>query len=246
MWYLLSDTRARALYAWITGAGVLTVFVFIQSATGKLAAEDLPFAWVWVAVNLLPGLALLWADVLLHRAPSRLLHPAAHRALVWGTWGYMALLLGTFLALGGALLRGGSVVGYFRASWYWLGPAQGIVLAFYALAFYRKQGLFRPDARVITAFAEQKAAAWKDKGQMQRCRCFELVAENRLPEVFDMLKQAFERRHTANHHAAIELSRQYRALQHEHNMSAVAPGEVQLMLNRVAMGVLGLIEEIPE
>lgn len=245
MWHLLSDTRARALYAWILGAGLLTVFVFIQSATGKLEAEDLPFAWLWVAVNLLPGLGLLWADVLLHRAPARLLHPAAHRALVWGTWGYMALLLGTFLALGAALMRGGSVVGYFRASWYWLGPAQGIVLAFYALALYRKQEVLRPDAEVITAFAEQKAAAWKDKGNVRRCQCFELVAENRLPDALALLKQAFEGRDTTNHHAAIELNRQYRALQHERNLNTIDPKEAQILLNRVTIGVLSLIEEMP-
>lgn len=156
------------------------------------------------------------------------------------------MLLGTFLALGASLLRGGSVVGYFRASWYWLGPAQGIVLAFYALAFYRKQEVLRPDAQTITVFAEQKAAAWKDKGKVRRCQCFELVAENRLPEAFEMLKQVFEGNNTTNHHAAIELNRQYRALQHERNLNAIDPKEAQILLNRVTIGALGLIEEMPE
>jgi len=245
MWHLLSDTRARALYAWIIGSGALTFFVFVQSVTGKLDPDDLPFAWTWVAVNLLPGLGLLWANVLLHRTPARLVHPAAHRALLWGTWGYMALLLATFLALGAALLRGGSVVGYFRTSWYWLGPAQGIVLAFYVLAFYRKQEILRPDAGVITGVAQQKAAAWKEKGNERRCQCFELVSENRLPEVFEVLKQVFEGNNTENHHAAIELSRQHRQLEHERNLNTIDPKEAQLLLNRVTIGVLNLIEEVP-
>ena len=81
---------------------------------------------------------------------------------------------------------------------------------------------------------------------MRRCQCFELVTENRLPEAFEMLKQAFEGHDTTNYHAAIELNRQYRALQHERNLNAIDPKEAQILLNRVAIGALSLIEEMPE
>lgn len=244
MWKLLSETRSRCLYASMIGASVVTLFVLIQSITGKLAPEDLPFAWTWVAVNLLPGLALLWVNVLRQRTPAKLVHPAMHRALVWGTWGYTGMLLLTFLALGGALQQGNSVVGYFRSSWFWLLPAQLVLVGSYVLAFYRKESVFRPGEQVITAFSQQKAAEWQQKGNTARQQCFELVAANDMPAAFDALKAAFDGKNTPNHHATITLESQYTELQRQINMNAIEPAQAQIHLNRIAMGVLNLIEAL--
>ncbi|TNE58320.1 MAG: hypothetical protein EP344_10200 [Bacteroidetes bacterium] len=244
MWKLLSETRSRSLAAFMTGAGIVTLFVLVQSVTGKLVSEDLPFAWGWVAINLMPGLLLLLYAILRHRAPAKLVHPAAHRVLVLGTYGYALMLLMTFLALGLALRQGISVIGYFKNSLNWLLPAQGILLLGYLLAFYRKKEIFRPDESTIAAITRQKAEQWRSKGNLQRYQCFELVATNQLPAAFDTLKAAFAGKKTANHHATITLESQFRTLQTQRNMNTIDRGEAQVLLNRITMGVLNLIEEL--
>lgn len=244
MWKLLSDTRSRCLNAWMIGSAVVTLFVLIQSVTGKLAPDDLPFAWGWVALNLLPGLILLWVNVLLQRTPAKLVHPSVHRAMVWGTWGYTLMLLLTFLTLGGALQRGDSVVGYFRMSWFWLLPAQLILVSGYVLAFYRKTEIFRPSAEVITAFSQKKAAEWQQKGHELRQQCFELVATNKMPDVFNILKKSFGGKNTENLNATITLESQFNDLQRQRDMNTLEPAQAQIFLNRIAMGVLNLIESL--
>lgn len=230
--------------AWMIGGSIITLFVLIQSFTGKLAAEDLPFAWTWLAVNLLPGLLLLGVQVLRLRLPAKLIHPVAHKALVWGAWGYVFMLLLTFFSLGLALGQGNSVVGYFRNSWYWLMPAQGLLLLGFWLAFYRKESVFRPSEQVITAVAQQKATQSQQKGNVLRQQCYEWVAANDMDAVFNCLRQAFEGKNAQNHNAAIALEAQHRELKRQVDLQLIDPKEAQIALNRIIMGVLNLIEAL--
>ncbi|MBK6996247.1 MAG: hypothetical protein IPH31_15450 [Lewinellaceae bacterium] len=242
-WKLLSETRRACLRAGLAGTAAVLLLVFAQTVGGILSGV-VAQAWGWVLLVLLPVLLLLWASAMFNRYPAKIIHPTAHQSLVWGSWTYQWLILLTLLAEPFATREDLSIVGYLAQSLWWLLPMEALLLVGYWLVFYRKDLIFKPNEKIILDFATEKAADSKDKGNLLRQQCFELVAANDLPGVFAKMKETFGKTGGDDLKESILLQGQFTALSKEKEMNMVDPGKAQIELNRIAMAVLNLVEKM--
>jgi len=242
-WKLLSETRKHSLWAALLGAAAAILLVFIQSVSGLLEGI-MAQGWLWVMAAVLPALLVLWASILLNRYPAKIVHPAAHQALVWGSWTYYLLALATLLAEPFATQGERSLQQYLSQSLWWILPLEIILIAGYWLVFYRKDLIFKPNEKIILDLAAQKAATWESKGHLLRQQCFELLAANDMAGVFETMKKSFEKSGSADLNATVMLEGQYHALNRDRDLNIVERDKAQRELNRIAMGVINLVEKL--
>jgi hypothetical protein len=240
---LLSETRRACFQVCLSGALMILLLVFVQTISGKL--EDATgFAWIWVIGTAILPLTTVWISVLLNRYPSKLFQPGTHWALVAGTAFYFLLALITLLAEPFATRGDLSTVQYLGQSIWWLLPIEALLLAGYYLAFWRKDSLFRPNAQLILDFAAQKASAWQQKGNTLRQQCFESIASNDMPGAFNLLKSQFSASSGDDLNAVVLLQNQYNELSRQRDFNLVEPGQAQISLNRITMGLINLVEKL--
>ncbi|MBK6931887.1 MAG: hypothetical protein IPH12_13895 [Saprospirales bacterium] len=234
--HILSDTRAKCWRAWQALPLLLLVLLFVQTVTGRLAPEA-PRAWLWLFAGLLPGLAVLLGSMLLNRHPAKLIVHPVHQALVWSTWFYLSLLLLTPLAEPFAQFNGQSTAAFLQLSYLWLLPLQALLLAAYFLAFIRKDPIFRPDARLIAAYAEEKAGRAESTAQKQ---VLGLVAAGDLSASLALAAEYLEKTGSADLPAVVVLRGQLASLQRHRDMNLIDPDAAQRQLNRIAMSLLNM------
>lgn len=235
--YLISETRAKCWRAWKILPPVLFVLFFIQTVTGRLSPETTQ-AWIWLFAGLVPGLMVLWASIYLNYHPAKLILQPLHQALVLGTWLYLSLLLLTPLAEPFAQFNGQSTVAFLQASYLWLAPLQALLLAAYALAFIRKEAIFRPDASLIMAYAEEKAGRADSTHQKQ---ALNLVASGDLGAALAFVSEQLEKSGSSELQAVILLRSEWSTLQQHRNMNLLEPELAQRQMNRITMGLLNII-----
>lgn len=238
--HVISDTRSKCWRAWRSLPPLLLVLFFIQTVSGRLSPEA-PRAWMWLFVCLLPGLSVLWGSMLLNRHPAKLIVQPVHSALVWSTWLYLALVLLTPLAEPFAQLNGQSTVAFLQQSYLWLLPLQALLLAAYALAFVRKEALFRPDARLIAAYAEEKASRAASNIQKQ---LLGLVAAGDPGAALLLASEHLEKTGSADAQAVVLLRGELASLQRNRDLNLIDPDTAQRQLNRIAMSLLNLTENL--
>ncbi len=242
-WKLLSETRRACLRVVLIGTAGVLLLVFAQTVGGKLS-DAVAQGWGWALLVLLPVLLMLWASAMLNRYPAKIIHPTAHQSLVWGSLAYQLFVLLTLLAEPFATREELSIVGYFAESLWWLLPFQGLLLIGYWLVFYRKDLIFKPNEKIILDFAAKKAADWEGKGNLPRQQCFELVAANDLPGVFEKMKEIFGKSGGSDFQETLLLQGQFTTLTQARALNTADPDKAQIELNRIGMAVLNLVEKL--
>ena len=72
-----------------------------------------------------------------------------------------------------------SLADYFRQSYQWLLPFQVVLMAVYALLYFREEALFKPNEKIIKGHMEQKAKkAASAKNNLPQQQAFEQLIAN--------------------------------------------------------------------
>ena len=243
-WFLLSDSRIRALRAWNISFGLVLLLVLIQTATGKFSGIEAT-AWLWVAAVLLPGFILLNASAWLNKSPSKIVHPGAHRAMIAATIVYLGLVLCVLLFSQAAIAQNdyGLDTWLMRSLWILL-PFQSLILVSFWLVFFRRENILKPSAAAMLDLVNKKVGQAQRQKNTTRLQCLELVASNDLPGAFEQLTAYFEKKDQANLHTVIALNGQYSTLLRETQLNTIDPAQSQRNLNRIAIALIELAEKI--
>ena len=243
-WLLLSESRGRILRFWNICTGIVLLFVLIQTVTGKLAGIE-GTAWAWAIGTLIPGLLMLNVGAWTNKSPSKIIHPAAHRAMLAAAMGYLLLVFCTLLFSQAAIEQNDyGLDTWLTRSLTLLLPFQVLILIGFWLIFFKKDSIFRPNPQIILDVANKKAQQARSQGKTLRLQCLDLVAANNLPEAFDHLKAYFEKNNTENFRASVVLSGEYNSLLREAQLNTIDPAQVQRNINRVTIAVLELAEDV--
>jgi hypothetical protein len=238
MLVLLADTRKKLLWLWLIFTAVIILLFLIQSITGKF--EDIiSTAWLWVFINLLPSLLLLFVAVLLNKNPSKVLLVNTFRAVYSSAWAYLLLLLVTLLALPFATINN-SIEGYLNQAYLWLMPFQLILIALFSLLYFRKENLLRPNAAIMQEYVNKKAEFAKRTGNNNQINAFNALINNDLNAVLILLKNNLK----DNKNDIIILQSQYTNWQKERDLNLTQSDDLQRALNRLTMAIINYIEEL--
>ncbi len=239
MLVLLADTRKKLLWLWLIFTAIIILLFLIQSITGKF--EDImSTAWLWVFVNLLPSLLLLFVAVLLNKNPSKVLLINTFRTVYASAWAYLLLLLLTLLALPFATANY-SIEAYLKDAYLWLIPFQLILIGVFSLLYFRKENLLRPNAAIMQEYVSKKAEFAKRTGNTNQNNAFnELINNNDLNGVLTVLKTNLK----DDKNDIIVLQSQYANWQKERDLNLTPPDELQRELNRLTIAIVNYIEEL--
>jgi len=239
MLILLTDTRKKLLWLWLGFSLGLVLLAFVQTLNGKFELVETQ-AWSWLFIQLLPGLVLLFAAVLLNKNPSKVLMRATFRAVYAGTLVYLLLIALTFLALPMAVANW-SIEGYLTKSHTWLLPIQTILLIAFYIMYFRKEPLFRPNAAIMQEYVSKKAEFAQRTGNVARAQVFELlVSDGGLGAALDYLRD-HEKTDTA---AVVLLQSQYVEWTKQRDLNLLPPDALQRELNRMTMATIGFSEKL--
>jgi hypothetical protein len=245
MLILLADTRKRLLWLWLGFTAVIISLVFIQTLTGKFEGIERK-AWLWVFTNQLPALILLLAAVILNKNPSKVLLQSTFNAVMWGTVVYLIFVLITLFALPFATINW-SIEGYLNKSYLWLLPFQIVLLAAFWILYFKKQPLFRPNPTILQEYVAKKAEfAERTQNNDQKHAFNLLIADGKMPDLFDYLKTEFQK-DNANRtevNDILLLQNQYNNWRHNNDLNLATPEDLQRELNRQTIAIINLIEKL--
>jgi CRISPR/Cas system-associated endoribonuclease Cas2 len=239
MLVLLADTRKKLLWLWLAFTAAISILFLIQTISGKL--EDIEStAWLWLFINILPCLVLLFVAVLWNKNASKVLLVSTFRAVYASAWAYLLLLLATLLALPFATVNS-SIEDYLKDAYLWLIPFQVILMVVFSLLYFRKETLLRPNAAIMQEYVSKKAEFAKRAGNDSQNTAFNALINNAdLTEVLTHL-----RTHLAdNKNDIIVLQSQYVNWQKERDLNLSPPDVLQRELNRLTMAVVNYIEDL--
>jgi hypothetical protein len=239
MLILLADTRKKLLWLWLIFSIITILLVLVQTIAGKY--EDmLGTTWLWVFVNLLPSLLLLFVAVLLNKNPSKVLLINTFRAVYGSAWAYLLLLLLTLLALPFATANY-SIEAYLKDAYLWLLPFQIILLVVFCLLYFRKETLFRPNAAIMEEYVSKKAEFAQRTGNDNQINAFNaLINDDDLSDVLTVLRTHL----TDSKNDIIVLQSQYVNWQKQRDLNLTPPDALQRDLNRLTMAIINYIEEL--
>lgn len=239
MLILLADTRKKLLWLWLGFTAVLVLLVFVQTLAGKF--EDIEGkAWAWVFVCLLPAFLLLFAAVLLNKNPSKVLLRATFRAVYAGALAYLLLVTLTLFALPAATANW-SIEEYLAKSYTWLLPFQVFLLLAFALLYFRKEPLFRPNAAIMQQYVAKKAEFAQRTGNASQRQAFELlIGDGGVGATLEHLRGHLK----SEENAIVLLQSQYAEWQKQRDLNLLPPDVLQRELNRLTMAVVGFVEKM--
>ena len=239
MLILLADTRKKLLWLWLGFAVALVLLAFVQTLNGKFELVEMR-AWSWLFIQLLPGMLLLFAAVLLNKNPSKVLMRATFRAVYVGTLAYLLLIALTFFALPMAVANM-SIEEYLTKSYTWLLPFQAGLLLAFSMMYFRKEPLFRPNAHIMQQYVSKKAEFSLRSGNTARTQAFELLAsDGGLDAMLDYLRD-HEKTDT---NAVVLLQNQYAEWVKQRDLNLLPPDALQRELNRLTMAAVGFAGKI--
>lgn len=227
--------------AWVT-FGLPTLSLLLIQTVNDNYGEATVEVWAWALATLFPTLLLLLVHAALNRHAAKLLPRGLYTLLRWATVLYLVMVLFTLLAEPLATQGNTSMLEYFRRSYAWLLPIEIALLLLYVLVFFRKEPLFRPNPAAIRAFAENNAEKWAAQHPL-RAQSYLLVAENKLPELFELLRSRLPEHDTRQTDLAM-LQGEHTEWKRQLDLGLVASDDAQRRLNRIAVGLMSLVENI--
>ena len=152
----LKNIRRKLLYLWVGFSVPILLLVFVQTISGKFDGI-VGAAWMWVAVNLLPVLTLLFVGALQNKHGSKVIQQFIFRIMLIFSVIYLLLLLITQFGLS-AGTGDQSIYEYFLQSYKWLVPFQMLLLLVFTALFYKKQAVFQPNEKIIKNYILKRKA----------------------------------------------------------------------------------------
>lgn len=239
MLILLADTRKKLLWLWLGFTAVLVILFFIQTLTGKYEGIE-GKAWTWVFAHLLPALLLLFAAVLLNKNPSKVLLRTTFRAVYFGALAYLLLITVTLFSLPFATANW-SIEEYLSKSYTWLMPFQVVLLAAFALLYFRKEPLFRPNAAIMQQYISKKAEFARRTGNAAQVQAFELlISDGGVGAALEILRSQSK----IAENDVVLLQSQYANWIKQRDFNLLPPDALQRELNRLTMAAVGFIEKV--
>ena len=238
MLVLLADTRKKLLWLWLGFTAGLVLLFFVQTIAGKY--EDIEAqAWTWLFVQILPGILLLWAAVLLNKNPSKVLMRATFRAVYAAALAYLLLVSVTLLALPMATANW-SIAAYFAQSYTWLLPFQAVLLILFGWLYFRKEMLFRPNAAILQQYVEKKAEFARRGANSIQMQAFEhLMAEGGLAATLDFLRSRYP-----DNNDVLVLQNQLAGWKNQADLNLSSQEVLQRELNRMTLAAIAIIEKL--
>lgn len=239
MLILLADTRKKLLWLWLGFSAGLVLLAFLQTLNGKFEQIETR-AWGWLFLQLLPGLLLLFAAVLLNKNPSKVLLQATFRAVYVGVLAYLLLVTLTFFALPMAVVNW-SIEEYLAKSNTWLLPFQAVLMLAFFQMYFRKELLLRPNPAIMQQYVAKKAEFAQRTGNVARAQAFDLlISEGGLGASLEYLRD-HEKTDT---NAVVMLQSQYAEWVKQRDLNLLPPDALQRELNRLTMAAIGFAEKI--
>ncbi len=239
MLLLLADTRKRLLWLWLGFTAALILLVFVQTLTGKLEGIEMQ-AWGWIFAQLLPVLGLLFAAVLMNKNPSKVLLRATFLALYVGALAYLLLVTLTLFALPLAT-KNWSIETYLAKSYAWLLPFQVVLLLAFALLYFRKEPLFRPNAAILQQYVAKKAEFAQRIGSVQQGEAFDLlIAEEGVGPTLNYLRSQPK----TDVDGVVMLQGQHAEWLKQRDLNLLPPEALQRDLNRMTMAAIDFMEKL--
>ncbi len=239
MLILLADTRKKFLWLWLGFTAALILLVFVQTLTGKL--EDIEAkAWGWIFAHLLPVLALLLAAVLMNKNPSKVLLRATFFAIYAGALAYLLLVTLTLFALPMATANW-SIETYLAKSYTWLLPFQVILLLVFALLYFRKEPIFRPNAAIMQQYVAKKAEFAQRTGNVVQQQAFDLlIGDGGLGPTLAYLRSQVK----TDVEGIVLLQAQHAEWAKQRDLNLLPAEALQRDLNRMTMAAITYIEKL--
>ncbi|MFN0015800.1 MAG: hypothetical protein ACKVU2_14755 [Saprospiraceae bacterium] len=239
MLILLADTRKKLLWLWLGFTAGLVLLALVQTLSGKFELIETQ-AWTWLFVQVLPGMLLLLAAVLMNKNPSKVLLRATFRAVYVGTLAYLLLVTLTFFALPMAVANW-SIEEYLGKSNTWLLPFQAVLLLAFVQMYFRKEPLLRPNPAIMQQYVAKKAEFAQRTGNVARAQAFDLlVSDGGLGAALEFLRD-HEKTDT---NSVVMLQSQYAEWVKQRDLNLLPPDALQRELNRLTMAAIGFAEKI--
>ncbi|MBK6995299.1 MAG: hypothetical protein IPH31_10350 [Lewinellaceae bacterium] len=202
-------------------------------------------AWIWIFIQLLPGLGLLLSATLLHSNRGK----AILRGAFWAITGLTTLfLLFVLTSLAGISSgsAGQSLSKGFAGSYRYLLPMQGFVLTVFAVLFFKKESLFVPDEKALVGLAQDLLAKAKVAGAIDRQRVIDLFVAADMPAMLDLLEMKIRAKQSAQHrlNEVLLLKNSIAHLRRHADYGITDDRETRREHNRICLAALELTEEV--
>lgn len=240
-WLLISDARDLVLRWWNPPVILLLLLVSLQSAFGKYIGHELSIAWFWLLAQLLPGSILLYGSTWLQKFPHKLVGQRSVVALQKTVVLHTGAALITLLLI--PLVESNISPGQFLLrSFFWMILTNGLVISSLYFNLFKKETRIRPNAAMIMEAAKQESAKSKNQENPNRMLCLELIAENKLEELFPLMKSFFSDNTSSvdNFNHLIMLQGRYSHVVRQISLGIVEEQFAQIETNRITEALLNL------
>jgi Effector-associated domain 11 len=239
MLILLADTRKKLLWLWISFTAIITLFVLIQTLTGKLEGI-VSSTWLWAFINLLPALVVLLIGVLLNKNPSKVVLKTAFQFIYIASLAYLLFVLGTQFAIPMAAINQ-SIEDYLKQSYIWLIPFQVILILAFSIIYFRKMPFFKPNEKILLELVNKKAEYAQRKGITSQEQAYEmLLADDKMNDLFEYLKTHAK----TGKNDILLIQSQYNEWQRQRDLNLLLSEELQRELNRITLASINYIEKL--
>lgn len=135
----LNRARSRLAAQWLIGAGIIFLFLILQSVFGKYH-DKAQQVWSWALPSLMPTLTLiisvLGANALEPQDEGGYVRKSFYHLAMWLSTAYLVLILFTILIEPFTTFDSAQLL---NLSNLWLGPFQGFVASAIGLLFFTKK-----------------------------------------------------------------------------------------------------------
>ena len=244
-WIISTKTRRQSWWSWMISL-CITLLLLIGQTIGGAWEGAVPRAWTWLLTNMIPGLTVLLASLLLNRTPKKMTPPGANVALVGGTIIYGALVLLSLISEGIWVTGNLSAIARLEQTYWWLIPFQLVLLIGYYLAFFRTEAMVSANETIIRNAALRYASDAARNGRPLQEQCRNYIAAAEFDQAFDIMKIFFNQNSQSDSDELLLLQSQYSHLIIQREEGLVDQPQAQIHINRIAAALLNLSEQIKE
>ena len=237
---LLSDVRKKVLLLWLIFSAMLLLFFLIQVQNGKYEGMETT-AWLWIFVQLLPGLSLLLAANLLRFHAGKTILNWVHWSIFSLACLFLLFVLFTLLQVS-AGAAGLSLEKGFTRSYGYLLPLQALLLAVFGVLFFKKESLFQPNETLLRGHAQQLLDQATEANALDRRRALEFFVAADMEGMLDFLKEKMK--NNSNLNDVLLLKNNLVLLQRNTDMGRMSLEESRREYNRICIAALGLVEKV--
>jgi len=242
MLLLLSEIRKKLLWTWLILAAPTLLLLTTQELNGVfVGAEGAP--WLWAVLNLLPGFGFLLLPAILNLNPGKHIWQPVFRVVLAITAAYLLWVLLTALGMR-ARPEAQTLVDYFQQAGFRPAAFQLVLLGVYGLLFFRREGTFVPNEKIVGQHAAQALAKAKAAANLPRAEALEFFVLAKFPDLFANLRQVYAEKDQAVLNDLALLQNQYTENRRQLDLGVADPKAAQRELNRIALALLSIIEKM--